>query len=77
MTDEMDMTIGELMQTVIRDERRALTSQTLWSCDPIVNGSLRCRQGIDLPAVIAALRAEARLRGLAEDAGGDAAGLML
>jgi heterodisulfide reductase subunit C len=67
-TPEMDLTLGELMQAVVRDEDRALTSRTLWACDPLLDGGLRCQQGIDLPAVIHALRQEAVRRGLA---GGD------
>ncbi len=64
MTPEMDLTLGELMQAVVRDELRALTSRTLWACDPLLDGRLRCHQGIDVPVVIRALRQEAVRRGL-------------
>ena len=64
-TPEMDLTLGELMQAVVRDEIRALTSRTLWACDPLLDGRLRCQQGIDVVVVIQALRQEAARRGLA------------
>lgn len=60
---DMDLTIGELMQAVARDSQQALASRTLWA------GSLsalpvRCQQGLNVAAVVEALRAEAARRGL-------------
>jgi heterodisulfide reductase subunit C len=63
-TPEMDLTLGELMQAVVRDEARALTCRTLWACGPLLDGGLRCQQGIDVPKVVGALRQEAVRRGL-------------
>lgn len=68
---DMDLTVGELMQAVARDDERALYSRTLWAASLAVVG-VRCQQGLDVPAVIAALRAEARRRGHTPLDGGSA-----
>ena len=63
LTPEMDLTFGEVMQAVARDDERALTNRTLWACDGALASNPRCQEGIDIPAVIHALRQEAELRG--------------
>jgi hypothetical protein len=60
----MDLTIGELMQAAARNDERALRCRTLWSPSPSASG-VRCQQGINVQAVMNALRAEAVLRGYA------------
>jgi heterodisulfide reductase subunit C len=67
MTPEMDLPFGKLMRAASRDDPLALTNRTLWRCDDVLESSLRCPSGIDIPAVIHALRREAERRGL--DAG--------
>jgi heterodisulfide reductase subunit C len=59
----MDLTFGEVMQAAARNDVRALTNRTLWACDSVLAAHARCQEGIDLAAVIRALREEALRRG--------------
>lgn len=63
----MDLSFGELMRAASRDDPIALTNNTLWACDGVLESSLRCQAEIDIPAVITVLRREANLRGLDGD----------
>ena len=59
----MDLTVGELMQAAARDSEGALACRTLWA-EGLSRLPLRCQQGLNVVAVIEALRAEAVRRGL-------------
>lgn len=59
----MDLTLGEMLQLASRNDPAVFTSQTLWNCDVVIEGSEQCQEGINLPRVIEALRTEAKLRG--------------
>ncbi len=59
----MDLTFGEVLQAAARDDLQALTNRTLWNCDRALADRPRCQEGIDIAAVMAALRQEARRRG--------------
>ena len=59
----MDLTIGELMQSATRDERRALGSRTLWLVDDLLGRSLRCQAGLDIASIVLVLQREAIERG--------------
>lgn len=59
----MDLTVGELMQAAARDSEGALACRSLWS-ENLSRLPLRCQQGLNVAAVIEALRAEAVRRGL-------------
>jgi heterodisulfide reductase subunit C len=59
----MDLTVGELMQAAARDSEGALACRTLWS-ESLSRLPPRCQQGLNVVAVIEALRAEAVRRGL-------------
>lgn len=63
LTPEMDLTFGELIRAAARDDPRALTCATLWNCDAVLESGC-CQEGLDIPAVIQALRQEAAMRGL-------------
>lgn len=60
----MDLSVGELLQSAWRDEVKALTSKTLWNCDPVLQGQIQCQGGLDLTRVIQLLRQEAVIRGI-------------
>jgi hypothetical protein len=59
----MDLTFGEIMRAVERDDPCALTNRTLWVCDEVLESFAVCQGGIDIQAVIHVLRSEAILRG--------------
>ena len=52
------------MRAVAKDDPTALLNETLWNCDPLLDGGFTCQSGIQLEAVIFALRHEAKLRGV-------------
>jgi len=62
LVEEMDIPLGSLVQLAILDDEEALSSRTLWS-DAVLDASRgACKRGLDLPAVIIALREESLLR---------------
>ena len=60
----MDLCFGELMRAAAEDNPTALQNETLWNCDPILEGGFICQSGIQLQGVINVLRCEAKLRGV-------------
>jgi heterodisulfide reductase subunit C len=68
----MELTFGEILRAVGRDEISILASPSLWCCEPLIRRRLTCQADIDVPAVIDILRREAWKRGVAAGAfGGD------
>lgn len=63
----MDLSFGEIFQAAAHDHLRALTSQTLWTCDKLLLNGLHCQNGLDITAIVGALRQEALLRGVRPD----------
>ncbi len=62
MSDEMDIPLGSLVQLILLDDEEALQCRTLWS-DPVLEASRgACKRGLDLRAVMIALREESRRR---------------
>jgi heterodisulfide reductase subunit C len=60
---EMDLTLGELLQMAARDDHAVFTSKTLWAGELSSVKPDRCQEGINVPRVVEALRNEAILRG--------------
>lgn len=62
MPHEMDIPLASLIQLVLLDDEEALQSRTLWS-DPVLEASRgACKRGLDLYAVMLALRGESSRR---------------
>ena len=62
MSDEMDIPLGSLIQLVLFDDEEALQCRTLWS-DAVLEASRgACKRGLDLRAVMIALRNESQRR---------------
>lgn len=62
LADEMDIPLGSLIQLVLQNDEEALQCRTLWS-DPVLEASRgACKRGLDLHAVMLALRAESLRR---------------
>ena len=59
-TEEMDLSFGELMRAVARNDPRALQNETIWVCDDLLERSPRCHAGLNIASVILALRQEAQ-----------------
>ncbi|HKZ55772.1 MAG TPA: hypothetical protein VJ123_09850 [Anaerolineales bacterium] len=66
---DKDLTVGEMFQFAARDDESALASRTLWACDGAIEGIV-CQARLDLAAVVAILRREAGLRGVAPSPNG-------
>ena len=62
--DEVDIPLGSLVQMILFDDEEALTSKTVWSESVLAQARYACRKGINLQAVLLALRVEAERRGL-------------
>jgi heterodisulfide reductase subunit C len=62
--DDMDIPVGSMIQMVMFDDEEILTSRTLWSDCVLAKARLACSRGIDISAVMHALREEATRRGL-------------
>lgn len=63
ISDEMDIPLASLVQMVLLDDDEALDARTLWS-DAVLEASRgACTRGLDLHAVILALRDESARRG--------------
>jgi heterodisulfide reductase subunit C len=61
---EIDIPIGSIVQMVMFDDEEVLTCRTLWSDCVLSKARLACSRGIDIHAVMLALRAEANQRGV-------------
>jgi len=62
--EDMDIPVGSMIQMVMFDDEEILTSRTLWSDCVLAKARLACSRGIDISAVMQALREEASRRGL-------------
>ena len=56
--DEMDVPLASLIALVLLDDDEALHSRTLWSDSVLEAARSACKRGLDLHAVILALRGE-------------------
>jgi heterodisulfide reductase subunit C len=54
-----------MIQMIMFDDEEILTSKTLWSDCVLAKARLACHRGIDISAVMQALRTEAQRRGIA------------
>jgi heterodisulfide reductase subunit C len=63
--EDIDIPIGSMIQMVMFDDEEVLTCRTLWSDCVLSKARLACSRGIDIHAVMLALRAETHKRGLA------------
>jgi hypothetical protein len=57
--DEMDIPLSSLVQLVLLNDEEALQCRTLWSDSVLEASRGACKRGLDLHAVLTALRAEA------------------
>ena len=64
-----DLSLETLLQMVLMDDAEVLTSKTLWSDEVLQSARRMCISTMDVPAIMLALRGEARQRGLAKDEG--------
>jgi heterodisulfide reductase subunit C len=62
--EDIDIPIGSMVQMVMFDDEEVLTCRTLWSDCVLYKARLACSRGIDIHAVMLALRQEAHQRGL-------------
>ena len=60
--EDMDIPLGSLVQLAVLDDEEALQSRTLWSDSVLEASRGACKRGLDLRAVMLALRDEARRR---------------
>ena len=68
LTEEMDLTLGEVIRSAARNDLAALTNKTLWACDDVLESIPSCQAELNLVAIVHCLRREAQIRGIAPDA---------
>ncbi len=59
---EMDIPLSSLIQLVLQDDEEALHTRTLWSDSVLEVARGACKRGLDLRAIMLALREESRRR---------------
>ncbi|HET7091756.1 MAG TPA: hypothetical protein VFL17_24245 [Anaerolineae bacterium] len=64
LAPDQDVTLEILLQMVVMNDEEALTSRTLWSDAALASAPKVCSNGLDIEAVMLALRREAQRRGL-------------
>jgi heterodisulfide reductase subunit B len=64
LSDHFDLTPNQVMRSVQLDDERVLESKAIWLCAACQTCTTRCPQGLDIAAVMDALRIEAKRRGL-------------
>lgn len=69
--DEEDLSLEMIMQLILQNDDEVLTSRTLWSDSVLQRARSMCISTMDMPAILLALRDEARQRGVAPTAGAD------
>ncbi|MFN8597294.1 MAG: hypothetical protein U0559_14080 [Anaerolineae bacterium] len=62
--DEEDLSLEMMLQLILQNDDEVLTSKTLWSDSVLNRARSMCLSTMDLPAIMLALRDEARKRGL-------------
>jgi hypothetical protein len=60
----MDVSLESLIQLALQDDEDVFTCQTLWSEEVLGSIQYACQRGLDLRAVVLALRSEAIRRNL-------------
>jgi hypothetical protein len=60
--NEMDIPLASLIQLVLQDDEEALHTRTLWSDSVLEASRSACKRGLNLYAVILALRNESMRR---------------
>ena len=62
LAEEMDIPLGSLVQLALLDDEEALDSRTLWSDAVLEASHSACKRGLNLRAVMIALREESLRR---------------
>ncbi len=68
--EELDIPVGSMIQMVMFNDEEVLSTKTLWSDCVLTKARLACSRGINISAVMEALRKEAKIRGVEMDAVG-------
>jgi heterodisulfide reductase subunit B len=64
LVEHMDLMPNQVMRSVQLGDDRVLESKTIWLCASCQTCTTRCPQGLDIAAIMDALRIEAKRRGL-------------
>ena len=67
VTPDDDLSLESMLQLVMQNDEEVLTSKTLWSDAVLQRARQMCVSTMDVPAIMLALREEARRRGLGKD----------
>ena len=62
-----DISLQMLVQMVLMNDEEVLTTRTLWSDEVLQSAQHACSSNLNMEAVLLALRAEAKRRGVTEE----------
>ncbi|MCX6082938.1 MAG: hypothetical protein NTW32_25695 [Chloroflexi bacterium] len=60
---DMDVPLTTILKMIMFDDEEVLTCRTVWSDRALVESSHACKRGLNLHAILLALRLEAKHRG--------------
>jgi heterodisulfide reductase subunit C len=63
-TEDMDISLGALVQLVLMNDEEVLTTRTLWSETVLQFARTACSRSLNLQTALLALREEAKKRGV-------------
>ena len=64
LSDHFDLTPNQVMRSVQFNDERVLESKAIWLCASCQTCTTRCPQGLDIAAIMDALRIQAKARGI-------------
>lgn len=64
---DVDIPVGSLVQMIILDDQEVLTSRTLWSNEILETSRYSCQRGLNVQAIMFALREEAKRQGTSKE----------
>ena len=65
--DDMDVPLQTIIKMTMFDDEEVLTCRTIWSARVLLAALHSCKRGLNMQAIMLALRAEARLRGYEDE----------
>ena len=62
--EKMDVPLTTILKMIMFDDEEVLTCRTVWSERVLTESAHACKRGLNLKAILLALRSEARQRGI-------------
>jgi heterodisulfide reductase subunit C len=63
IAEDVDIPLGSMVQMIILDDKEVLSCRTLWSDKILASSRYSCQRGLNVQAIMIALREEAKKQG--------------